>query len=288
MSEFRKKLRRRQAYLPTLVSITLVLFLSGLFSALLLNAPAIRQYVLENVQMTIDFSDETSEADIMRIREKLSHKPAVKEADYTSKEQQLKDMQEYYGEDLETLGGFNPTRNAIHVFFHSEFVNPKNLEAIKSGIVNEAGVLDVSYDSVLVENLDRHIRTISIVVLSIAILLGLVTVALIFNTIRLTLYARRFLIKSMQLVGATQNFIRMPFLRRGLILGLIGGILAAGMLYAVLRFLASQYPDLTMLLEPQRVAILCAGIILLGILITALASLAAINKYLRMKLDDLF
>jgi cell division transport system permease protein len=225
----------------------------------------------------------------MRIKESISHRPSVKGVVYTSKEEALKTMRNEVGEDLDKLlGDINPLPNNLLISFNEAFVTPDSLAAMKAEFEKDPGVLDVSYNQMLVENMDKIVRITGLVLLSIAAVMGLVSIGLIYNTIRLTLYARRFLIKSMQLVGATQNFIRMPFLKRGFVLGLISGLIACGMLYIGLILFVNSFPVLAVVQDTVQLLLLFAGIVFTGILISTLASYAAINKYLRMKLDDLF
>lgn len=283
-----KHLRRRISYLPTFFSISLVLFLAGLFGMFLLHANALKDIAKQNVQLNIYFKDDAQEADIVRMQKKLENEPYVIKATFVSKDEGLRNWQKDMGESPQEMLGFNPFPNSIDVHFKPDFVTVDSLEVLKKQLEKNMDVREVTYDKIVVDNIDRNVKTVGIILLSLALLMAAVSIALINNTIRLTLYSKRFIIKSMQLVGATQGFIRRPFIYRGFSVGLLSSIFASLLLLGTLYVLTENFKDLAMLQNYLHIGILLLGLGVLGMLISGLSSYLAINKYLKMKLDDLF
>jgi cell division transport system permease protein len=283
MSRFYK---RRISYLPTFFSISLVLFLAGLLGYFIMNANAMKSSIKENVELSLYFNDNISEADILKTRDKLQAEPYVKKADYISKEDGVKIWP--LGAEGVKLLGFNPIPNSIDVHFNSGFVVFDSLKSLKIALQKNPGIRDVQFDEDVVENIDKYVQTAGIVLISLALMMGLVSIALINSAIRLNMYSRRFLIKSMQLVGATKNFIRRPIINTGIITGLCSAAFAAVLLTGFIYFIKHKFGFLFMLDNYIQIGALLLGMILMGILITGLSSYFAINKYLKLKLDDLF
>lgn len=265
-----------------------MLFLTGLFGLFILHANALKEITRENVQLSIYFKDDVKEADILSIQKQLESQPFVKTAKYVSKDEALHAMEKEMGENPSSLLGFNPFPNSIDVHFKPDFVTIDSLTLIKSQLEQKVSVREVNFDALMVQNIDRNIRIAGIVLLSLATIMGLVSIALINNTIRLTLYSKRFLIKSMELVGATGGFIRRPFIYKGFGLGLLSSLFACMLLLSGLYFLTQKFEDLERLQNFTLIGMLMFMLILLGMLISGLSSYFAINKYLKMKLDDLF
>ncbi|MGZ5282412.1 MAG: cell division protein FtsX [Bacteroidia bacterium] len=283
-----KKLRRRISYLPTFFSISLVLFLLGVFGWFMLNVNILKEEVRENVPMRIFLKEEAQAKDVNKLQKELEARPYVRKATYVSKEAGLKSLQDEYDVDAEEILGYNPLPNSIDVNFKSEYIQADSLLQLKAGLENHVVVREVYYNKMLVQDIDKNVRIVGIVVLSFALLMGAVSIALINNTIRLTLYSKRFLIKSMQLVGATRNFIRKPFIIKGSVIGLLSSIFACILIAAALYIFTKYFPELKLIQNYTQLAALFAGIIVLGIFISSISSYFAINKYLKMKLDDLF
>jgi cell division transport system permease protein len=285
---FKKKLRRRVSYIPTFFSISLVLFLTGLFGLFILNANALKQSIKEDVQLSLYFKDNVNEADIMRIKTKLETEPYVKSAIYISKDQALKKWEKDNGDNPDSLLGFNPFPNSVDVHFKAGFVALDSLNKLKTTLEKNPIVREVNYNKVVVDNIDRYVGMAGIILISLALIMAIVSIMLIYSAIRLTMYSRRFLIKSMQLVGATKNFIRKPFIARGITVGLSGGIFACLLITGGLYLLVKKFPFFAVLQDYSQLSILLLFILILGVCISGLSSYFAINKYLKLKLDDLY
>jgi cell division transport system permease protein len=246
----------------------------------------------ENIVVRILFREDVKQDDMLAMEKRFKAQPFVKSARFISKEEGLRQWQKDYSDDASKMLGFNPLPNTIDIYFKEGYMQPDSLNRLKVLLEkNDANVREVYYQEALVQQIDKITSTIGAVLLAMSLIMGIISIILIHNTIRLTLYARRFLIKSMQLVGATQGFIRGPFITRGILMGLLSGILAIGciglLIFMLLRsYNLSEVPELMQ--DNFQTAVLFFSVILLGILISGLSSYYAINKYLKMKLDDLF
>jgi cell division transport system permease protein len=283
-----KKLRRKLSYLPTFISVTLVLFLTGLLALFLVNITKLKDITKENVEFSIYFKDDAREGDIIRIQQQVQNEPFVKSVKYISKDEAIKQWQKDNGDNPAQLLGFNPFPNSIDVHFKADFVQLDSLNKLKSEFEKNINVREVSFNRYVVANMDRNMRLIGIILLSLAAVMAFISIILIYSTIRLTLYARRFIIKSMQLVGATRRFIRRPFVWRGIMLGFFSGLFAVLLLGTGLYFLLQYFTELSLLINYTETAALFIAIILLGIIITFFSTWFAVNRYLKVKLDDLF
>lgn len=280
--------KRTVSYIPAFLSITLVIFLGGLFGIFLLHAGKLKREIKENMQLNVYFKDDAREADIIHLQKQLEGTRNVIGVKYTSKEEALKKWQQDLGENPMSVLDFNPFPNSLDVRFQSDYVTVDSLENIKNRLEKDVSVREVVYDKAIVSNIDRNIKIAGLILLSVSLLMGLVSITLINNTIRLTLYSKRFLIKSMQFVGATQNFIRRPFIIKGILLGFLSGIFAAFLLIITVYFVTYYFPYLEALQNYIHIGLLLFLIIILGIAVTGLSSFFAINRYLKLKLDDLF
>lgn len=278
--------KRRISYLPTFFSISLVLFLAGMLGLFIVNANIMKEKIKEDVALSIYFNDEVSEPDIIKVQKKLETEHYVKDAKYISKEEGVKLWP--LGEQGVKLLGFNPIPNSIDVHFKPGFVVFDSLNAIKTALEKNPGVREVQFDQNVVANIDKFVRIAGIVLGSLALLMALVSIALINSAIRLNMYSRRFLIKSMQLVGATKNFIRRPFIMTGLITGVCSAVFAGILLSGSIYFLSKKFDFMVMLNDQVQLGIVLLSLLIAGALISILSSYFAINKYLKLKLDDLF
>jgi len=245
-----------------------------------------KEKIKEDVALSIYFSDEVTEPDIIKVQEKLESEHYVKEAKYISKEEGVKLWP--LGAQGVKLLGFNPIPNSIDVHFNPGFVVFDSLNAVKTALEKNPGVREVQFDQNVVANIDRFVSIAGIVLGLLALLMALISIALINSAIRLNMYSRRFLIKSMQLVGATKNFIRKPFIFTGLITGICSALFAGALLSACIYLLSRKFDFLSMLNNYVEMGIVVLAMLIAGALITGLSSYFAINKYLKLKLDDLF
>ena len=254
----------------------------------LFNANSLKEEVRENVELRIFLKEDAQLKDANKLQKTLEKMPEIRDVKYISKEEGLKSMQGELGVNAEEILGYNPLPNAVNVRFKSDFIHADSLMKMKTELEMNPIVREVYYEEILVQDINRNLRIVGIILLSLALLMGAVSIALINNTIRLTLYSKRFLIKSMQLVGATRNFIRKPFIIKGFVIGLLSSIFACLLLILTFYIFNLNYPDIQLFKQYTQLAVLFAGVILLGITISSLSSYFAINKYLKMKLDDLF
>lgn len=288
MASKKQPTKRKVSYASTSVSITLVLFLVGIFGLLVFHANQLKDYMKENVQVSIYFVENMREPDIKRIESRLEERPSIDRIKYVSEEEAKELMKKNLGEDAVEVLGYNPYPASLDVYFKADYAHSDTLEQFQSEWEGKPDVREVQYQKALVQNIDKNVRIAGAIVLGLAIIFLIIAIVLINSTIRLSLFAKRFLIKSMQLVGATRWFIRKPFILRSLLHGLIGGIVATLLLMGMLYFAQEQFPFVNVWKGFSFYLMLFPGLILMGVIITGFSSLFAVNKYLKMKLDDLY
>ncbi len=270
------------------ISTTLVLLLLGLVAFFVLAAHNLSVYVRENISFSILVSDNMKERDILQLQKQLSRQPFVRYTEYISKEQAQKEYIETMGIDPQEFVGYNPLTASIEIKLKSDYANADSIARIEQLIKQDSNVREVSYRKELVNAVNDNIRKISLSLLALAVVLALISFALINNTIRLTIYSQRFLIHTMKLVGASWAFIRRPFLLRNLWIGLLAGAVASGILWAAARWVVAYEPGLVRVVTPRVMLLVSAVVLASGVLITWLCALLSINKYLRMKAGTLY
>jgi len=280
--------RYQSTYVTTVVSMTLVLLMLGLLAMIILQARQLSDYVKENIGIRVYMKETSREADIIRLQKLLDAQPFVKSTKYVPPEEAARELTEELGEDFIDFLGYNPLPPSIDLRIRAEWATVDSLQKIEQDIVKDSNVKEVFYQKTLVELINRNIRTISVVLLGFSILLTVIAVVLIHNTIRLSVYSRRFLIRTMKLVGATQGFIRRPFVWRGIVQGLWGAILAIALLIAILYFSKQQLPELVSLYSMETFLVLFALVVLMGIAISWFSTFFAVRKYLKMNEDELY
>ena len=228
------------------------------------------------------------ESAILQYQKKLNDEPFVKATTYISKKQALKEQTEAMGTDPKEFLGYNPFTASIEIKLNSDYANSDSIAKIEKKLKKNSNILEVKYPQELMDAVNDNIKKISIVLLSLAGLLTLISFALINNTIRLAIYSKRFLIHTMKLVGANWGFIRRPFLRRNIWSGIIAGLMADGILMGTAYTLVTYEPELIRIITPEVMLIVSASVLLFGIIITFLCAYASINKYLRMKASTLY
>lgn len=279
---------RKISYLPSIISIAMVLFMLGLFGIILINGNKLSNHLLENFQLTVFFREDATEADIQSIRAKIEMSDYTKKVVFVDKETAAKQFTEETGQDFVAFLGFNPLLPSVELFIKSKYANPENIKQIENEIKHHKAVQEIVYQQNIIEEIHKNINTIGTIIIGISIIFLIIAVTLINNTIRLNLYARRFLIKSMQMVGATHWFIIKPFAIKSVIHGLYGGILAIILLSSLLYWVPFVIPDIQTLYDNSQFAILFVVIIIAGIIISMVSSMISTNKYLRVKIDDLY
>ncbi len=274
--------------LTSIISIALVLFLLGLILLMGLLGNQLSVYVKENISFSIVLKDNQKEADIKKMQKQLDLLPYIKSTEYISKEQAAKELEEELGENPETFLGFNPLQASIEVKLHSEYANPDSLQVIEKKIKNYTSVSDLLYRKDMMEIVNENLKRLGVILIALAAMLMVISFVLISNTIRLLIYSKRFLIHTMQLVGATSGFIRRPFVRYNVVSGIIAAILAILMLAGSLYYLQNELDGFIQLLDMQALLIVFAAVFLMGILLSIIATVFAVNKYLRMGVDKLY
>ena len=291
MSE-RSTNKRRVAgsYAMSLMSITLVLFLLGVFALFLIHARKLSNHIKENVGFEIVMNSNVKEANILRLQKELDAMPAVRSTEYITKEEAINRLSEDLGEDFQQWLGTeaNPLLPSIDMRFHADYANNDSIALLEKQLRENTDVKDVYYQKSLVDLINHNVNRVATVLMIVSIVLLVIAIALIRNTIRLSIYSKRFLVRSMQLVGATESFIRRPFLKSGVSQGFFGGILADLLLFLILYGASKRIPALTLLQEPVVITCIFVGIIVLGIILAWVSTRLALDKFLKENLDKLY
>lgn len=291
MAHNEDKLSRRRlqtSTATTIISISLVLFMLGLLGLIVLHAQKLSDYVKENIGFSVIIKEEIKESGIIEFQKKLDLEPFVKSTEYITRERAAKELTEELGEDFVDFLGFNPLLASIDIRLQAAYANNDSLAMLEQKLIANPRVKEVFYHKSLVELVNQNIRRISMVLLAFTAVLMLISIALINNTIRLSVYSKRFIIRSMQLVGATQSFIRKPFLIKSLVHGLISALIAIVLLAVVLYFSRKALPELVDMQDIDMFLSLFGIVTLLGLIITGLSTLFAVRKFLRISQDRLY
>jgi len=280
-----QKRRLRNSYITSVVTITLVLFLLGIQGVILIHAHKLSRYVLENIIVTAVLENHAEEADIVRLQRQLEFTPAVKSTEFISRDEAARILTAELGEDFVAFIGHNPLPATIEIRMRAAYANEDSIAILTEQLLRVSEVQDVFYQTNLVQLINDNIRRISLILLSISAIILLIAIALINNTIRLSVYSKRLLIKSMQLVGATQGFIRKPFIMRGLWQGLIGAFLSSVFIGVLLYRLQMHAPDIVSISELNWYLLLFAGIFVVALIFTWLSSYFAVRRFLKMGHD---
>ncbi len=275
-------------FITSSISTTLVLLLLGLVVFFVLGAHNLSVYVKENINFSILISDDMKESDILKLQKKLDKEPFVKETEYISKKQALREQTEAMGTDPQEFLGYNPFTASIEIKLHSDYANSDSIAKIEKKIKKNTNIQEVLYQKDLIDAVNDNIRNISLMLLGLAVILTFISFALINNTIRLTIYSKRFLIHTMKLVGASWSFIRRPFLRRNFWIGVLSAVIADAVLWGAAYWLVSYEPELIRVITPEVMLLVSVAVLVFGVLITWLCALLSINKYLRMKASTLY
>ncbi len=282
------KRRLQSSYLTSIISISLVLFMLGVLGFLILNAKKLSDYVKENIGFSVIMNDGVKESEIIRFQKTLDVKKFVKSTEYITKDEAAEMLTEDLGEDFIGFLGYNPLLPSIDIRLIASYANNDSLAVIEKQIIQNPDVKEVFYQESLVEFINDNLRKISIIILGFSVLLMLISFALINNTIRLTVYSKRFIIKTMLLVGATQGFVRRPLIRTGILHGVIGALIAILLLSGIVLLSRNGIPELINLDQIDTFAALFGIVLLLGVLLSWLSYHFAVRKYLRMKTDQLY
>lgn len=293
MDSYNEKYYQRKinaSYVTSVISITLVLFTLGFLGLFVLHAKSLSNYIKENIGFEIIMKDGVKEVDIVYLQKQLDINPGIKSTEYITKEEATQRLTNVLGEDFT---GFieddeNPLLPSIDVRFNADWANNDSIMTMEKFVLENASVKEVYYQKSVVHLINKNIQKISLVLFGFSLLLLFIAVALINNTIRLSIYSKRFIIRSMQLVGATESFIIWPFFVIGITQGLISALIAMGILHGILLAAQQNIPELVLLSSINMLIYLNVFIIISGLLIAGLSTFFAVNKYLRMKTDALY
>lgn len=284
------KRRMAGSYFMSLMSIALVLFLLGVFALLIMHAQKLSNHLKENIGFEIVMNSNVKEANILRLQKELDAMPAVKSTEYITKEEAIRRLSDDLGEDfLQWLGNEeNPLLPSIDVRFNAAWANNDSLNVIESQLLGNADIKEVYYQKSLVDLINQNVRRIGFALMIASVILLIIAVTLIRNTIRLSIYSKRFLVRSMQLVGATASYIRRPFIKSGISQGFFGALLADAFLALLLYGLNKRIPEMSAIQDYKIIIGIFIGIIILGILLGGLSTHSALRKYLNTDVDRLY
>jgi len=290
----RKKKLGSYHYISVVFSAALALFVIGLFGTLILQANKLTSVIKQNIELQVYLNKDISASQRTRIESELAASDYVlttegkAEITFISKEEAAKQFIQATGEDFTEFLGDNPLRDALTIKVNEAFQSNDQLKSVQSQIENISGVFEVTYVDNLADSINENLTKLSLLLIGIAAILVLVVLLLINNSIKLALFSQRFLIRSMQLVGAKSSFIRTPFLKRSLFHGALAGLIASGLLYGLKQFANGQIEGLEELQQQELVFALYGLLIALGAIIAYFSTLRAMNKYLKMSLDELY
>ncbi|MDO5105536.1 ABC transporter permease [Capnocytophaga sp.] len=282
--------RRRliTSYFSVIISISLVLFLLGVLGFLILSSQRLANYFKEQVSITIFLKDNAKSADIEQLQKTLSIAEYVKSLKFTSKEEAAETFSEEIGEDFVTFVGDNPLQNSIDLSLKAEFAEPEKMRQLEKELSQNSFVSEVVYDKSLVALIHENVNRIGVILLIFSGLFTFIAVLLINSSIRLSIYSKRFIIKTMQLVGATRSFIRRPFILTNIRLGVLSALLAIGLLYGCLRYISSISAEFQIFSNTGDMIIVFTVIFIIGVVITWLSTYFAAQRFLNLNTNDLY
>ena len=277
-----------RSYITSVISISLVLVLMSAAAVFAVNAGGLARWFKENMAVSVLLKQSTSEKEGRALAEQLAQRPYVKESRFISKEEGAEEMKGLLGEDFLSVFESSPIPISIDLKLDGDYITKDSLDWVKASLLDNRFVEEVVYQETLVDTLNANLRNISLVLGVVILLLLVISFALISNTVRLNIYARRFTIHTMTLVGAKRSFIARPFVRQAVVQGAVAGLIAAGILYAVIRYLSSDSDLLSLILDMRLVWAVLAGTVLLGIVICVVSTLLVVNKVAYTSKDDLY
>jgi cell division transport system permease protein len=260
----------------------------GFLGVIVLHAHQLSDYFKEQIKVSIILKDKVKEADVYGLQNMLKGEPYIKSSQYLTKEEAAQEFQENYDEDFMEFLGFNPLYAHIDIYLNAKYANEDSILLIKESLLQQPVVKEITYQKGLVESVNENARKIGVILLAVIVLLLIVAITAIDSTMRLAMYSNRFLIKTMQLIGATRWFITKPFMLTGVRNGLISGILAILALAGCLYYAELVIPDLANLRDLERLSMLFGALLLLGMVISWWSTYRSVRKYLRMKLENLY
>ncbi|WP_010231817.1 cell division protein FtsX [Gillisia marina] len=283
-----QKRRLISSYFSVVISISLVLFLLGLLGLLVLNTKKVADHFKEQIALTVYLKDTAKDVEIEQLKKSLALAEYTKSSVFVSKEEAAEEHSKEIGENFMEFLGYNPLQNSIDIHMKADYVSSDQIDKIAEDLTSKNYVDEVVYDKPLISLLNDNVKKISFWVLVISGIFTFIAVLLINSSIRLAVYSKRFIIKTMQMVGATKSFIRRPFIWQSVKLGIIGAVLALIGMAGVLYYLNNSFPELELLSDKKILTGLFVGIFLMGALITWLSTFFATSRFLNLKTDELY
>jgi cell division transport system permease protein len=276
------------SYFSVVLSIGLVLFLLGILGLLVLNTKKLADHFKEQITISVFLKDNAKEVEVDQLQKSLAMADYTRSATYISKEEAAEQHSEEIGENFLDFLGYNPLKNSIDVKLKADFVSTDQIEEIAADLAAKGYVDEVSYDKPLIALLTDNVKKISFWILVASAVFTLIAVLLINSSIRLSIYSKRFIIKTMQMVGATKTFIRRPFIWTNIKLGMLGALLALIALGIVLYYIDKNFPELQLFQDAVILTVLFVGVFLLGVLISLISTYFATQRFLNLRTDDLY
>ncbi len=280
--------RKRISYLSSIISISMVLVMLGLFGLIYIQSNQLNKIIKENILMSVYLNDDINQAEIDKNMQSIKNFIDVKEVKFISKDAAAMDLSKEMGQDIVEFAGYNPLPSSFEISIKAESAHSSKIQELKNNLMLLPKVSEVKYSEAISENVGKNLGSLSYILIGLAIIFIIIALVLINSNIRLNLYARRFSIKSMQLVGATHWFIIKPFVFRSFFNGLYGGLLATGLLLFILYILPNYFPQIQNLYHTESFTLLFVILILTGILVSMISSWFSANKYLKTKIEDLY
>jgi len=289
-SSYEKYQKRRliSSYFSVVLSVFLVLFLLGLLSLFVINSKKLSDDFKEEIPMSVYFKDAASDSILKAFGEKLKASAFVKTDTFVSKETAASKHKDIIGEDFMQFLGFNPLQNSYDIHLKADYVQADSIKKIEQNFKQNKMISDIVYDKHLVDLVNDNVKKITFWILVITGFLALIAVLLINSSMRLSIYSNRFIIKTMQMVGATKSFIRKPFIMRSIKLGIVGALLAIMGIVGVLFYIDNHFPKLGILENQLMIGAVLLGVLVLGILISWFSTFFATQKFLNLRTDDLY
>ncbi len=288
MSEHLARKRLRTSGVTVIISLSLVLFMLGILGLVIINASKLSTHFRENVGFQVFLKDTATSAQTDLLMQEINDAKFSKKVTFVSKEEAAVSLKEDLGEDFISLMGSNPLLNSINIKLNAEYAQSDTLAQIEKTLMKKPFVKEVVYQKIMIDRLNKNTRAVALFILIFSTALLIVAIALINNTIRLSIYSKRFLIRTMYLVGATKGFISKPFILKGCRQGVIAGVVA-GVLLGIFLVISLKYiPDLLAFQDENLLLMLFGGMIVTGIVISALSALFAVTRYLNLKTSDLY
>lgn len=274
----------------SMMSIALVLFLLGVFALLMMHAQKLSNHLKENIGFEVVMNSNVKETKILQLQKELDAMPAVKSTEYITKEEAIRRLSDDLGEDfLQWLGNEeNPLLPSIDVRFNADWANNDSIQVIQTQLLKNTDIKEIYYQKSLVGVINQNVNRIGLALMAASLILLIIAITLIRNTIRLSVYSKRFLVRSMQLVGATPAYIRRPFIRSGVLQGFFGALIADALLALLIYGLDQRLPELALVQDYKIIIGIFVGIIGLGILLGGLSTRLALRKYLHADVDRLY